>query len=76
MKDAVYVALGDFCHLTSEDPSQRLREDLGLDETDCLLLLMTLESDLGILFSPADADIARYRTIGDLFWLVSRYFAE
>ena len=73
MKNRIYTALGDFCHLSSKDPAQRLCEDLGLDETDRVLLLMTIESELGILLSPADAEISRYRTVGDLFRLASRY---
>lgn len=73
MKNRIYTALGDFCHLSSREPTQRLIEDLGLDETDRVLLLMTLESELGIFLTPADAEISRYRTVGDLFHLAARY---
>ena len=72
MKNRIYTALGDFCHLPSRDPTQRLSEDLGLDETDRILLLKTLEGELGVSLSAASTCPSRCRTVGDLFTLVLR----
>jgi acyl carrier protein len=58
----------------SED--MRLFEELSMDSTSVLELLMTLEDNLGIEIDAEDLDMADFKTIGTLAAYLERLVTE
>ena len=55
---------------TQIEPSQRLREDLGIDSLRMVELLVAIEESCGILFEESDLEPTRLNTIEDIKVLI------
>ena len=76
MKDRIIVVLAKQLRL---DPSEinensNILEDLGADSLDLVEILMTLESEMGIVIS--DEDALTLKTVGDVAAYLERVTGE
>ena len=62
--------------LTVLDPGQSLFDDLGLDSTSVIELLMTLEDTVGLEIDPDELGPEVFRTVGTLAEYVQAGFSR
>lgn len=75
MEDIIIAAISRVLgrEVAGATAATRLFDDLGLDSTTALELLMQIEDDLGVVFETADLEMHHFQTVGTLAEFVGQH---
>lgn len=73
IEEKVYEIIEKLCGSTVGENSLRLREDLGFDSLNMVLLLIEIETEFSIKLNESDMNPYALRTVDDVILLVRGY---
>jgi acyl carrier protein len=72
-EEKVFEIIGKLCGTAVNDPNLRLREDLGFDSLNMVLILIEIENGFSFRLNEVDMNPYAIKTVGNVVSLVKIY---